>query len=97
MARDSSCDSQVNNSNFFNVLGIMVLEGAVELAGTLPPNMADETAVAELSRISRSIVLEKTNGVIKPFAEAPDYLSLATVDNWSLGSLQYLFALGLPL
>ena len=43
------------------------------------------------------MVLEKTNGVIKPFAEAPDDLSRATVDNWSLGSLQYLFAQGLPL
>lgn len=87
---------QVNNSNFFNIAGMMVLEGAIEVAETLPQGYADKNQVAEWQKALAGMVLEKTNGVIKPFSEAPNDLSKANADNWSLGSLAYLFALRLP-
>jgi hypothetical protein len=87
---------QVNNSNFFNIAGMMVLEGAIEVADTLPIGYADKNAVEDWRKALDSMVVEKTGDVIKPFSEAPSNLTKATVDNWSLGSLAYLFTQGLP-
>ena len=87
---------QVNNSNFFNVAGMMVLRGAVEIAETMPTGYADKNAVAEWQKALDQMVLAKSGEVIKPFSEAPDKLADATPENWSLGSLAYLFAQGLP-
>ena len=81
---------QVNNSNFFNVAGMMVLRGAVEIAETMPAGYADKNAVAEWQKALDQMVLAKSGEVIKPFSEAPDKLADATPENWSLGSLAYL-------
>ena len=74
----------------------MVLRGAVELAETMPAGYADKNAVAEWQKALDHMVLAKSGEVIKPFSEAPDKLADATPDNWSLGSLAYLYAQGLP-
>jgi hypothetical protein len=74
----------------------MVLEGAIEVADTLPIGYADKNAVEDWRKALDSMVVEKTGDVIKPFSEAPSNLTKATVDNWSLGSLAYLFTQGLP-
>ena len=88
---------QVNNSNFFNIAGMLVLEAGLDLARQMPEHWADAEKLQEWKDAYAAMVLEETEGVIKPFAEAPDELSKATPENWSLGSLQYLLTAGLGL
>ena len=75
----------------------MVLEGAIDLAGQMPEQYTDEVKVKEWEEVYEAVVLAMTEGIIKPFDEAPDVLSKATPENWSLGSLQYLLTAGLGL
>ena len=73
---------QVNNSNFFNIAGMMVLEGALDLVKQMPERYTDEAKVSEWEDVLAALVLPETSGVIKPFDEAPDLLSKATPEDW---------------
>merc|ERR1711918_321965 len=87
---------KVNNSNFFNIAGLIVLRGAIALAKTMP-TLRDDREVRQWQRaLDEMVIPMNADGVIKPFDAAPDNLTLAVPANWSLGSLQYLLPFGLP-
>ena len=51
----------------------------------MPARWADAEKLQEWEDAYAAMVLEETAGVIKPFAEAPNELSKATPEDWSLG------------
>ena len=54
---------QVNNSNFFNLAGMLVLEGALDLAKHMPPNHVDAAKLKEWEEVYSAMVLPETDGV----------------------------------
>ena len=59
----------------------------MDLARQMPMNFADPAKLQEWKDAYAAMVLAKTGDVIKPFAEAPDDLSKATPEDWSLGQI----------
>ena len=92
---------QVNNSGYFNVGSMIVLRSAVALGKQLGPSMGGHVDAKSLLKWEKTLekffVAKTPDGVIKSFDASPDDISKATVENWSLGSLQYFLAQGFAL
>ena len=86
----------VDNNAFFNVGAMRVLRAAIDCVTRLPAGYADARKAALWAKALATFYVPVTSdGVMLPFDQAPSNRSQATPDNWSLGSLQYLWTHGI--
>ena len=92
---------KVNNSGFFNVGSMIVLRSAAQLGrqlGTSMGGLLDSKSLLRWEKtLARFFVAKTPNGVTKTFDGSPDDISKASLENWSLGSVQYYLAQGFEL
>ena len=89
---------KVDNNLYFNAAGMRVLRAVVDCVSLLPGVASRRKLMLWQRALDQFVIPTTTDGgatVAKPFDQAPSSLASATVNNWSLGSLQYLWTHGI--